>query len=594
MTKPTVASLKDKLLQPGFQPLSPAAQRFSDPIADTPMVLTLDDILPYDSNPRTTRNPKYAEIKESIRQRGLDASPPVTRRPGEDKYRIRNGGNTRLAILNELYRETGDEKYFRFNCLFRPWDQARGEIIALTGHLAENDLQGQLMFIERAVGIDKAKALYEEEAGKPISQSELARRLSADGYPVSQPHISKMQDTIRHLLPAIPGVLYSGLGVDRISKLLSLRKTALQCWERHNKDESIEFEMLFQDVLAQFEGDAEEFLSQRFQDELIAQLKTPLGMGYEAILLDITQNQDQLRRSTPVVSLPQTLPPSPQPEADIQQPLAPPAPSTTELPQNAQGNGLEPELPGTHSQDGSATPPPTNEAPARQQRKVAPPPVEQMTQDERQARVDGHVASPVTTSPRVQQMKQKLAALDGEVLPDFNANALVSIPVQAGGLHPISDLWYIERDIDTPDVLRQHIAELAREIASSADAPGEFVDVAGGIGFRYRHPAEDVEVTATAQHTLTLLQSLSGSMSIALKMLEEHPEQKDALGEFEFAAGLGQILLGQPLAKDQNPDDSGRLSDGALVKLFRIVRLARRLIDLEIQAFNGTTPPTDS
>jgi hypothetical protein len=83
-------------------------------------------------------------------------------------------------------------------------------------------------------------------------------------------------------------------------------------------------------------------------------------------------------------------------------------------------------------------------------------------------------------------------------------------------------------------------------------------------------------------------------MSIALKMLEEHPEQKDALGEFEFAAGLGQILLGQPLAKDQNPDDSGRLSDGALVKLFRIVRLARRLIDLEIQAFNGTTPPTDS
>ena len=120
------------------------------------------------------------------------------------------------------------------------------------------------------------------------------------------------------------------------------------------------------------------------------------------------------------------------------------------------------------------------------------------------------------------------------------------------------------------------------------------MDVEGGVGFSYRHPSEDIDVTATAQHTLTLLQSLSGSMSIALKMLEKQPEQKDALGEFEFAAGLGQILLGQPLAKDQNPDDSGRLSDGALVKLFRIVRLARRLIDLEIQAFNGTTPPTDS
>ena len=107
-------------------------------------------------------------------------------------------------------------------------------------------------------------------------------------------------------------------------------------------------------------------------------------------------------------------------------------------------------------------------------------------------------------------------------------------------------------------------------------------------------PAKSIKTISTKPYGLTLLQSLSGSMSIALKMLEEHPEQKDALGEFEFAAGLGQILLGQPLAKDQNPGDSGRLSDGALVKLFRIVRLARRLIDLEIQAFNGTTPPTDS
>src|SRR3990167_6088316 len=334
--------------------------------------------------------------------------------------------------------------------------------------------------------------------------------------------------------------------------------------------------MLFQDVLAQFEGDAEEFLFQRSQEELIAQLKTPLCMGYEAILLDITQNQDQLRRSTPVVSLPQTIPPSQLPEAEIQQPLAPPGPSTTELPQNTPGNGLQPELSGTHSPNGSATPSPTKEAPARQQRKVAPPPVEQMTQDERQARIDGHVASPVTTSPRVLQMKQKLAALDGETLPDFNANALVAIPVQAGGLHPISHLWYIERDIDTPAVLRQHIAELARDIASSVDAPGEFVDVEGGVGFSYRHPSEDIDVTATAQHTLTLLQSLSGSMSIALKMLEKQPEQKDALGEFEFAAGLGQILLGQPLAKDKTPADPGRLSGGALVKLFPIVRLARR------------------
>ena len=153
-----------------------------------------------------------------------------------------------------------------------------GEIISLTGHLAENDLQGQLLFIERAIGVDKARALYEEEAGGSISQSELSRRLKADGYPISQPHISRMQDAIRYLLPVIPAMLYSGLGFDRVIKLLGLRKTALQCWERnyqqHGNELPLEFETVFQDVLSQFEGDAEEFLFQRFQDELIAQLQS--------------------------------------------------------------------------------------------------------------------------------------------------------------------------------------------------------------------------------------------------------------------------------------------------------------------------------
>ena len=168
--KPTlVQTMKEKLLQPGFELKASTAQRMSDPIVDTPMLLTLDEVLPYDTNPRTTRNPKYDEIKQSIRQRGLDTPPPITRKPGEEKYRIRNGGNTRLAILNELYRETGDEKFFKFHCLFRPWDAVRGEIISLTGHLAENDLQGRLLFIERAIGIDKARVLYEEESGEKVS-----------------------------------------------------------------------------------------------------------------------------------------------------------------------------------------------------------------------------------------------------------------------------------------------------------------------------------------------------------------------------------------------------------------------------------------
>ncbi len=568
-------SLKDAMLKTGFQSQATPASHLSDPIVDTPMVLTLDDVLPYDDNPRTTRNPKYEEIKASIKVRGLDTPPPVTRRPGEQKHRIRNGGNTRLAILKELYQETGDERFYRFHCLFRPWDKTRGEVLALVGHLAENDVKGDLKFIERAVGIDKARAHYESEAGEPVGIRELSRRLTADGYPVSHPHISKMLDTIRYLLPAIPGMLYSGLGKPQIEKLLSLRKTSSACWEKHYKGEAIEFEMLFQDVLAQFEGDADEFLFQRFQDELIGQMKGPLGFGYEDVLLEITQQQDQLRRTTPVVEVP-----------------SPPQP-----PQVAETGGTGTQVPAlppqTTSKNSPSTIPPTQ--PQRQEtRTTTPPDSSQMTAEERQARIDGHVASPANISSRVVEMKQKMAALDGEQLPDFNSNALVSIPVQAGGLHPISDLWYIEREIDAADQLRKHIANLAVEILQAVDAPGDIFEVDGGIGFSYRQPQEEIEITATAHHTVTLLQSLSGATAIALKLLEDQPEARDGLMEFEFAAGLGQLLLGQPMAKDQAPDDRGRLSDGALVKLFRIVRLARRLIDLEIQEHTQNTPALDS
>jgi ParB family protein of integrating conjugative element (PFGI_1 class) len=227
----TPQDMAAKLLATGFERSGPSAATLSDPIADTPMVVTLDQLRPYDHDPRVTRNPAYAEIKASIRERGLDAPPAITRRPGEAHYIIRNGGNTRLAILRELWSETKEERFFRIACLFRPWP-ARGEIVALTGHLAENELRGGLTFIERALGIEKAREFYEQESGQALSQSELARRLTADGYPVPQSHISRMNDAVRYLLPAIPTLLYGGLGRHQVDRLAVLRKACERTWER--------------------------------------------------------------------------------------------------------------------------------------------------------------------------------------------------------------------------------------------------------------------------------------------------------------------------------------------------------------------------
>ncbi len=573
MAKINPQDLKDRLLAPGFT-APPVLEQLSDPISDTPMVLTLDQVLPWHDNPRTTRNPKYDELKESIRHRGLDTPPPVTRRPGEDKYRIRNGGNTRLEILNELYKETGDERYFRINCLFRPWDKQRGEIIALTGHLAENDLKGDLKFIERAIGVKKAKVLYEQESGgENISQRELARRLKADGYPVSQSHISKMLDTVEFLLPAIPSMLYSGLGVDRVSRILSLRKASLSCWKRLYSGEGIDFEMLFQDTLAIFDSSPDEFIFERFQDELIDQMKRPLGLRYDQILLEITNGQQEQRRST-LVDLPTPAGPPEIPPVGQENPAAP----STQAQIQSPATGLQTSK--------TKSPPGTSTLPA------LPPPVQQqqLTDEERAAVLAGHIVSPVST--KIQQTRQRLAGLEGEHLPVFDETALQAIPVQVGGLHPITDLWYIERSIDTPEILRQHIADLAEEIALHVGAPGEIVRIQGGVGYTYREPNEDHEITDSALHLMTLLQALSGQVQV---VLNSHDQQtcRDALGEFQFSAGLAQLLLGQPTTGDQPSSQAGRLNDEALVKLFRIIRLARRLVDLELLPAASEQAATD-
>ena len=118
MTDLTPQEMAGKLLADGFAPSGPVARALSDLIADTPIVVTLDDLHPYELNPRITKNPLYDEIKASIKERGLDAPPPITRRPGADRYIIRNGGNTRLSVLRELWSETKDERFF-------PWPGRR-------------------------------------------------------------------------------------------------------------------------------------------------------------------------------------------------------------------------------------------------------------------------------------------------------------------------------------------------------------------------------------------------------------------------------------------------------------------------------------
>jgi ParB family protein of integrating conjugative element (PFGI_1 class) len=265
------------------------------------ITVPLKDLRPFDMNPRITRNPDYEKIKASIRLRGLEHPPHITQRPGELFYIISSGGNTRLAILNELWQETRDDRYRSVACIFRPWQPEKsvdeGNLCCLLGHLIENEMRGSLTFIERALGVCRARELYQRTSAVVLSQTQLAQRLRDDGFPVTQSDISKMESAVELLLPHIPDVLYGGLSRLGTEKILLLRSNAEQCWHQQSAGKAglPFFSDIFALALSPFNGPLAGFSFDHLRDELTGLMSQALNTDYNTVAL-ATDNRSQKRQ----------------------------------------------------------------------------------------------------------------------------------------------------------------------------------------------------------------------------------------------------------------------------------------------------------
>ncbi len=190
--------------------------------------------------------------------------------------------------------------------------------------------------------------------------------------------------------------------------------------------------------------------------------------------------------------------------------------------------------------------------------------------------------SPAPTTKRLQAIQRLVADQMGDALPDFETNVLQAIPVQAGGLYPISDVWYIEPGLDAPDRLRVHIAQFAREIAEEAGQAERIEAVDDGIGYLCDIGALSVSTQVLplmARAVLTLLHALSAGYRPAAAT-------PTALDDVRLADTLGPLLQGR---RDAGGVQISRLSDNGLVKLYRLLRLARRLLELEAGMGSNTS-----
>ncbi|WP_020406846.1 ParB family protein [Hahella ganghwensis] len=219
--------------------------------------VTLDEVIPSRLNPRKKENPLYEEIKESIRNKGLDHVPNITKEdPSDPQWQIADGGNTRLKILNELYREyrqlakeTDDiptkieyeeraKSYYKFKARPVPWTGPIGGII---GHMVENELRGDTAFIEKALAAQELQVLFEQkcrgdeweqykkfgikkrlEEGQSISARKLADLITAEGWPMQAPNLTRFLYAANELIHLIPTALWEGIGHDSVIKLRKL------------------------------------------------------------------------------------------------------------------------------------------------------------------------------------------------------------------------------------------------------------------------------------------------------------------------------------------------------------------------------------
>ncbi len=553
--------LSNALLQQGKTAVGTVSNTPSEgtlPATEMPMVLTLDDVSPFPDNPRNSRNPRYEEIKASIRARGLDTVPKITADPERPElgFFFSDGGNTRYQILSELWQETGDEQFFRISCMFKPWP---GRLSCVIGHLAENEVRGELSFIEKAFGIQKARAIFEEELGKTVSLRELSTLLGEAGYPVHNSNISRMEDAVKYLYPFMPLLLESGIGAPQIRGLLALRTGSEKVWKLFANDmkSTTSFAEVFGSVCSQF-NDPDAYSLEMFRDELIGALVKALphpSLNYDRWLLELDPKEQNRRQQLGEVHLQGV------PNFAVQPMVGSPVDGSGEIDSSAAmpSSSSDAPVPGTSALTLSSA------------------------LDEQEGAEDSSDAEPISSgSPRIETQHDLYGAppvLSGDVdeqpslgmsetetagagqptqpspvAPEVTPNAEGSeVGFAEEGLEPVVSVWAIPALQDDIEHLQGMAYRLAFELAEQAGCETEL-------------KADKATLTAAGYCLAT--QQLSPFTSLLLSLTGPAPVNEPcSLSEALIGAADG---TGFPL-----------LDDVHAVKFLRLVRVLRRLRELQ-------------
>ena len=176
--------------------------------------LGLAEIQVYEHNPRTTRNTQFDDIKEALRTEGLGkVLLHVTKRPGESVYTLSFGGGTRFQAIQELWNETGDERFQAVRCLIQPF---KSDIALQANHLIENNQRGEMTFWNNAKAFIKMYRDISDSTGTELSSRDFIDQCNALGLRVNRTTFQYFQFAVKEFSSFAFAPELSRLAVERI------------------------------------------------------------------------------------------------------------------------------------------------------------------------------------------------------------------------------------------------------------------------------------------------------------------------------------------------------------------------------------------
>ena len=248
--------------------------------------LAVAEVLFYDKNPRRHDNPKYEEIKESIRIRGLESALYITKRPGSNQYMLARGGKTRLKALQELAKED-PQKWGKLDFYEIPWVSESDIFVA---HMVENTKRKSMCFWDLAEAIETLRDQFENEIGKPVSDRSMPELLSSRGIEVDRTTISAANFTLKFL--GALGSWKPKLGISHIGTTIRPRFIQLQdLWFLDSPGDVDGFKSLVDEAVGECVAEHPEYSPELLVNAVIAATAKAMGVSTVGMLQAIYAHQ---------------------------------------------------------------------------------------------------------------------------------------------------------------------------------------------------------------------------------------------------------------------------------------------------------------